>query len=55
MTADNAFECWVNGHRVGAGDNFIRPIPWTWRRVPAGREPDRRGRDQHGDAPTRPA
>jgi hypothetical protein len=24
MTADNSFECWVNGQRVGAGDNFQR-------------------------------
>lgn len=24
MTADNAFECWVNGRRVGAGDRFDR-------------------------------
>ena len=24
MTADNSFECWVNGQRVGAGDNFTR-------------------------------
>ncbi len=22
MTADNSFECWVNGRRVGTGDNF---------------------------------
>ena len=24
MTADNSFECWVNGRRVGAGDNFTQ-------------------------------
>jgi hypothetical protein len=24
MTADNSFECWVNGHSVGSGDNFGR-------------------------------
>jgi hypothetical protein len=24
MTADNAFECWVNGKRAGAGDDFKR-------------------------------
>ena len=24
MTADNSFECWINGRRVGAGDNFGR-------------------------------
>ncbi|MBN2506965.1 MAG: hypothetical protein JXQ71_09750 [Verrucomicrobia bacterium] len=24
MTADNAFECWVNGRRVGSGDTFQR-------------------------------
>jgi hypothetical protein len=24
MTADNSFECWVNGRRVGAGDTFTR-------------------------------
>jgi hypothetical protein len=24
MTADNAFECWINGRRAGEGDNFAR-------------------------------
>jgi hypothetical protein len=24
MTADNSFECWVNGKRAGSGDNFAR-------------------------------
>ena len=24
MTADNAFECWVNGRRVSAGDNYTQ-------------------------------
>jgi hypothetical protein len=24
MTADNSFECWVNGQRAGSGDNFGR-------------------------------
>ena len=24
MTADNSFECWVNGQRVGAGDHFTQ-------------------------------
>ncbi len=24
MTADNSFECWVNGRRVGEGDNFTQ-------------------------------
>ena len=27
MTADNAFECWVNGRRVGAGENFKQSYP----------------------------
>ena len=24
MTADNSFQCWINGRRAGAGDNFER-------------------------------
>ncbi|MCL5096016.1 MAG: hypothetical protein M1608_00470, partial [Candidatus Omnitrophica bacterium] len=24
MTVDNSFECWVNGHLAGSGDNFTR-------------------------------
>lgn len=27
LTADNAFECWVNGRQAGSGDNFGRLYP----------------------------
>lgn len=27
LTADNSFECWINGRRAGAGDQFSRAYP----------------------------
>ena len=30
MTADNTFECWINGQRAGSGENFQQGYAgWT--------------------------
>ena len=49
MTADNTFECWINGQRAGSGDDFHRGYAMdVGSLLEAGEEPHYRCRREYG-------